>query len=84
MDNDTVIRTVNVRRTFGPTVALDGLDLQVKEGTIYGFVGRNAAGKTTTIKTLAALLRPDEGSVEVFGEDPWKHSVETKQRIGYL
>jgi ABC-2 type transport system ATP-binding protein len=84
MDNDVVIRTTNVRRRFGATVALDGLNLEVKEGTVYGFVGRNGAGKTTTIKMLAALLRPDAGTVEVFGEDPWKHSVETKQRIGYL
>jgi ABC-2 type transport system ATP-binding protein len=84
MDSQTVIRTENVVRRFGSTVALDGLDLEVKEGTIYGFLGRNGAGKTTTIKMLAALLRPDKGTVEVFSEDPWEHSVETKQRIGYL
>jgi len=84
MGDQIVIKTDKVRRSFGYTVALDGLDLEVKEGTVYGFLGRNGAGKTTTIRMLAALLHPDKGTVEVFGEDPWKHSVETKQRLGYL
>jgi len=84
MADEIVVKTENAVRRFGTTIAVDGLNLEVNEGTVYGFLGRNGAGKTTTIKMLAALLHPHEGTVEVFGEDPWEHTVETKQRIGYL
>ena len=84
MTEQTVIRTENLARAFGKTLAVHGLDLEVREGSVYGFLGRNGAGKTTTIKMLAGLLHAHDGTVEVFGEDPWRHAVETKQRIGYL
>ena len=56
-------------KTFGETRAVDGIDLAVRTGTVYGFLGPNGAGKTTTIRILATLLRPDAGSARVLGHD---------------
>ncbi len=56
-------------KTFGSTRAVDGVDLAVRAGTVYGFLGPNGAGKTTTIRMLATLLVPDEGSAQVLGHD---------------
>ena len=56
-------------KTFGDTRAVDGIDLAVRTGTVYGFLGPNGAGKTTTIRMLATLLRPDSGTARVLGHD---------------
>ena len=56
-------------KTFGDTRAVDGVDLAVPAGTVYGVLGPNGAGKTTTVKMLATLLRPDGGEAHVFGHD---------------
>ncbi|KAF0995945.1 Daunorubicin/doxorubicin resistance ATP-binding protein DrrA [Geobacillus sp. TFV-3] len=56
-------------KTFGGHRAVDGLNLRVRAGTIYGVLGPNGAGKTTTIRMLATLLRPDAGSAKIFGYD---------------
>src|ERR1044072_2069067 len=56
-------------KTFGETRAVDGVDLSVDTGSVYGVVGPNGAGRTTTIRMLAPLSRPDEGSATVFGHD---------------
>jgi ABC-2 type transport system ATP-binding protein len=63
------IETTGLVKTFGRTTALDGVDLTVGSGSIYGLLGPNGAGKTTTIRVLATLLRPDQGSARVFGHD---------------
>jgi ABC-2 type transport system ATP-binding protein len=64
--------------------AVHGLNLTVPAGCCYGFFGRNGAGKTTTIKCLLNLLRPQSGSVRVFGMDPQKHEVAVKLRLAYV
>lgn len=63
------IETVGLVKTFGETRAVDGVDLAVPAGTVYGVLGPNGAGKTTTVKMLATLLRPDGGDAHVFGHD---------------
>ena len=63
------IRAEGLVRRFGDNVAVDGVDLEVAPGEIYGFLGPNGAGKTTTIRMLATLLRPDAGTAHVFGHD---------------
>ena len=73
-----------LQRRFGKTEAVHGLDLTVPAGSCYGFFGRNGAGKTTTIKCLLNLLRPDAGSVRVFGLDPAKDELEVKRRLAYV
>ncbi|MGH9263555.1 MAG: ATP-binding cassette domain-containing protein, partial [Acidimicrobiales bacterium] len=68
-DRNLAIETEGLVKTFGPTRAVDGIDLAVRAGTVYGVLGPNGAGKTTTIRMLATLLRPDAGTARVFGHD---------------
>jgi ABC-2 type transport system ATP-binding protein len=79
-----MIRTENLTKYFGSTCAVDNLNLEVKEGEIYCFLGPNAAGKTTTIKLLVGLLRPTQGRVFIGGYDVQKDYVEAKKLIGYI
>jgi daunorubicin/doxorubicin transport system ATP-binding protein len=65
----TAIDTSGLTKSFGDTRALDGVDLQVPSGLVYGVLGPNGAGKTTTIRVLSTLLRPDGGTARVFGHD---------------
>ncbi len=67
--SDIAIETSGLVKTFGKTRAVDGVDLAVRRGMVYGLLGPNGAGKTTTIRVLATLLRPDSGTVQVFGHD---------------
>jgi len=69
-------------KTFGDHRAVDGVDLRVPTGSIYGVLGPNGAGKTTTIRMLATLLRPDAGSAKIFGYDVAKDSQIVRQLIG--
>ncbi len=71
-----------LRVCYGPLVAVDGLDLDVRPGEILGLLGRNGAGKTTTIETMVGLQRGCEGSVRVLGMDPWRDALLLRQRIG--
>src|SRR4051794_29773973 len=79
-----VIQIENLTYAYGHAEALRGLSLMVKPGRCYGLFGRNGAGKTTTMKCLLNLLRPQQGSVQVFGMDPAKHEVKVKQRLAYV
>jgi ABC-2 type transport system ATP-binding protein len=79
-----VIRTTDLRKRFGRTVALDGVDLEIPERSIYGFIGENGAGKTTTLRILATLELPDSGVAEVGGYDVTRRRVEARRLIGYM
>ncbi|HEX8006999.1 MAG TPA: ATP-binding cassette domain-containing protein, partial [Trebonia sp.] len=68
-------------KTFGATRAVDGIDLNIPTGSVYGFLGPNGAGKTTTIRMLATLLRPDAGTARVFGHDVVRHAAAVRDRI---
>ena len=71
-------------KNFGPTRALDGLNLQVEAGTVAGFLGPNGSGKTTAIRILLGLLTSDGGRATLLGGDPWKDAVELHRRIAYV
>ncbi|WP_425313581.1 ATP-binding cassette domain-containing protein [Plantibacter flavus] len=71
-------------KQFGDTVAVDGVDLEVRRGSFYGIVGPNGAGKTTTLSMVTGLLRPDAGSITVQGVDVWQDPAEAKRAIGVL
>ncbi len=71
-------------KSFGRTVALDGLDLEVATGEIHGFLGPNGSGKTVTMRILLGLIRHEAGSVEVLGADPWADAVALHRRIAYV
>jgi ABC-2 type transport system ATP-binding protein len=78
------IITAGLTKSYGPTLALDSLDLVVRRGEIFGFLGPNGAGKTTTIRLLLDIIRPDAGSASVLGLDPRRGGVELRSRTGYL
>ena len=82
--DSSIIEIQNLSRRYGKLDAVDDLSLNVRAGKCYGFFGRNGAGKTTTIKCLLNLLRPDSGSVRVFGLDPRKDEVAIKSKIAYV
>ncbi|GIH49969.1 ABC-2 type transport system ATP-binding protein [Microbispora rosea] len=71
-------------KTFGPTRALDGLDLSVRTGEVHGFLGPNGAGKSTTIRILLGLLRADSGSARLLGGDPRRDAAELHRRLAYV
>lgn len=71
-------------KRFGSTTALDHLDLAVAPGEVHGFLGPNGAGKTVTMRIILGLLRPDGGTAEVFGHDPWADAVSLHRRIAYV
>lgn len=79
-----MIRARGLRKRYRRVAALDGLDLSVPGGAIYGLIGQNGAGKTTTIRILATLLLPDEGEVEIVGADAARRPAEVRRLIGYV
>jgi oleandomycin transport system ATP-binding protein len=79
---DLVVRAEGLRKRFGKTQALDGVDLSMRRGTVLGVLGPNGAGKTTAVRVLATLLRPDEGTAFVAGVDVLKNPQEVRRRVG--
>lgn len=79
-----VIRTHGLTKSFGAKKAVDNLDITLRRGEIYGFVGRNGSGKTTTIRLMLGLITPTKGSVEIMGEVMTPGNVRALQRIGCL
>ncbi|GAA1290556.1 ABC transporter ATP-binding protein [Saccharothrix xinjiangensis] len=71
-------------KDFGPTRALDGLDLTVRQGEVHGFLGPNGAGKSTAIRVLLGLLRADAGAVSLLGGDPWRDTAALHRRLAYV
>jgi ABC-2 type transport system ATP-binding protein len=78
------LTTRGLRKSFGPKVAVAGVDLDVMPGSFFGIVGPNGAGKTTTLRMATGLLRPDAGNVWVEGLDVWSDPVTAKRIIGVL
>ncbi|MFQ6014887.1 MAG: ABC transporter ATP-binding protein [Anaerolineae bacterium] len=84
MRNDFIIQTDNLTRKFKETVAVDGLNLSVRRGEIFGLVGPDGAGKTTTIRLLCGIMTPTEGTATVAGYDIVADPEAIKERIGYM
>jgi len=73
-----------LRKTFGSFAALDGLDLEVDQSEVHGFLGPNGSGKSTTIRVLLGLLRADGGRAELLGGDPWSDAATLHRRLAYV
>ena len=78
------IRAEGLTKRYGSTLALDGLDLAVAEGEIYGYLGPNGSGKTTTIRLLLGLHRPTAGRATLFGLDAWHEPVAAHRQVAYV
>ena len=79
-----MIKAVNLTKKFGDFTAVNGVNLNVKSGEVFGFLGPNGAGKTTTIRMLTGTLRPTYGEIEILGMDMKTHEIEIKRRIGVV
>jgi len=84
MNDGIVIETHVLRKVFGERVALEGLNLVVHRGEIFGLLGANGSGKTTTIRMLCGLLAPTSGDANVVGYDVVRDPERVRQRIGYM
>ncbi len=84
MTDDLVIDVHGLNKRFGDKHVVRDFTLQVKRGEIYGFLGPNGSGKTTSIRMICGLLRPDSGSGSVLGWDIGKHSAAIKREVGYM
>ena len=78
------IQAEDLTKRYGETLALDGLDLSIEPGEVYGYLGPNGAGKTTTIRLLLGIHRPTRGRAELFGIDAWADPVEAHRRAAYV
>jgi len=79
-----IVEARGLRKSYGPVQAVDGLDLKVQEGEIYGLLGPNGSGKTTTILVLLGLTEPSSGEVRVVGYNPTREPLKVKRQVGYL
>ncbi len=80
----SMVEISNLRKTFGPIVAVDGVSFTVDKGEVLGFLGPNGAGKSTTMKMITGFLTPTSGTVRVCGHDVQDDAIAAKTRIGYL
>lgn len=80
----SIIEMHHVTKTFGHVTALDGVDLAVEQGEIFGFIGPNGAGKSTTIRVLLGMLRKTSGEALLFDEDAWANAVAIHKRLAYV
>lgn len=81
---ETVVRLRDLRKVFGTFAAVDDIGFDVARGEIFGFLGPNGSGKTTTIRMVTGSVAPTSGSIEVLGVDVARHPGRIKQRIGYM
>ena len=83
-NGDVAVRTIALRKVFGSLVAVDSLDLDIHKGEVFGLLGPNGSGKTTTIRMLCGLLEPTAGQAQVVGIDVAKDPEGVRRRIGYM
>ena len=82
--SDAAVRTRSLRKTFGPLVAVDSLDLEIARGEVFGLLGPNGSGKTTTIRMLCGLMQPTSGEAVVAGRDVSAEPERVRRAIGYM
>jgi len=84
MSPDCIVRVKGVCKSFKGIIALNSLEMDVRKGDIYGFLGPNGSGKSTTIRMLLTLVKPEEGAIEIFGEDLLSNRLRILKRIGAM
>lgn len=84
IDDDVIVKLENVTKDYGKGRGIFDINLEVRRGKTLGYCGTNGAGKTTTLRHMMGFLKPDKGTVRVFGLDPYKNSEKIMAKIGYL
>jgi ABC-2 type transport system ATP-binding protein len=84
VDESISLELEAVSKSFGTTRAVDGISLKLRKGEILGLLGPNGSGKSTTMKLILGVIKPDSGTIRVFGKDVVREAVETKQLVGYV
>ena len=79
-----MIRLTNLTKKYGKFTAVDGIDLEVRRGEVFGFLGPNGAGKTTTMRMIAGILQPTSGRIEIAGDDVAADPLKAKSRLGFI
>jgi ABC-2 type transport system ATP-binding protein len=82
--HDPVLELVAIRKRYARVSALEGLDLRLDRGQVYGFLGRNGAGKSTTLRLVMGITRPDQGTIKLFGSAVRPSDIAPRRRIGYV
>lgn len=80
----SILRTEQLTRRYGRRIGVDGISLEIGAGEVFGFLGPNGSGKTTTIRLLMGFLQPDAGRASILGRDCWRQSALVKRDVGYL
>lgn len=80
----SILKATGLTKRFGKFTALDGVDMELNRGEVYGFIGPNGAGKSTTIRILLGMLKATAGEAQIFGKDVWKDAVELHKHIAYV
>ncbi|MGE7640112.1 ATP-binding cassette domain-containing protein [Peribacillus frigoritolerans] len=80
----SVLKTTDLTKKFGKFTVLNGVNIEVNKGEVFGFIGPNGAGKSTTIRVLLGILKATDGEAKIFGKDAWKDAVEIHKRIAYV
>ena len=80
--NDLILQTAGLTKKYARAAALDRVDVTIRRGRIYGFVGQNGAGKTTFMRLVAGLSRPDSGEIRLFGKSGKKELEAQRKRMG--
>jgi ABC-2 type transport system ATP-binding protein len=81
---DNMIEVKELRRSFGPVIAVDGISFNVNKGQVLGLLGPNGAGKTTAMRMLACFIRPDSGTASICGYDILRNPIQVRRSLGYL
>jgi len=79
-----MIRLINLTKRYGKFTAVDGINLEIRRGELFGFLGPNGAGKTTTLRMIAGILQPTSGRIEIAGDDIAQNPIEAKSRLGFI
>lgn len=79
-----MIRLTNLTKKYGKFTAVDGIDLEIRRGELFGFLGPNGAGKTTTMRMIAGILQPTSGKIEIAGDDIALDPLKAKARLGFI
>lgn len=81
---DIILSTTELTKKYDNKVVVDGLNLEIKKGEIFGLLGPNGAGKSTTMNMICSIVRPTAGEVNLLGKNPWKQKKEVIHKIGYI